>query len=453
MSNWEKAVLGTALRYPDAFGEAEHLLPSDFTGSHRYIWSEILVLGRENSLDLRSVVERLRDADILDGVGSSDEAASGEAYINTLLQFAGTSMANYARQVLDVSIKRQIRMNAALIAAEADDDNISAEEALDNAERRLLSLRRNRLGEEGVTMADILGVFMPKFEGLVDGSYQPAWVPKCTAVRLMIDYVEDEDFIVGAARPGEGKSAYMRYEFYHNGRNGLPSLVFNLENSHTDYARNLIALDTGIDSRLIKTPRRLTEDQLDAIRQSVARLAALPLHIVTLGAPRIDEIERILRKKVTTDDIRWVGIDYIQLISNGLGKRVDDVTMSTGGARRMALRYKVPVFANSQLSRAITYRSENADPELSDLRDSGSLEQDGTIVMMYRHRWAAPTGEQLRQFPENLINGFLVNPPKAVPMDIYIKKHRNGVTGKCDPVLWVKSTGDFRTLERGALRE
>jgi len=303
MSNWEKAVIGTALRYPEQFAEAEHLLPSDFTGSHRYIWGEILLLGRENSLDLRSVVERLRDAGVLESIGSDGEQASGEAYINTLLQYAGTSMANYVKTVLDVSIKRQIRMNAALIAAEADDENVSAEDALDNAERRLLSLRRNRLGEEGVTMADILSVFMPKLEGLRDGSYTPAWVPKCTAVRAMIDYVEDEDLIIGAARPGEGKSAYMRYELYHNGVSGLPSVVFNLENSHTDYARNLVALHTGIDSRLIKKPRHLSEGQLDAIRQAARALAGMPIHIVTLGAPSITEIERIVRKMVTISSL------------------------------------------------------------------------------------------------------------------------------------------------------
>jgi len=136
-----------------------------------------------------------------------------------------------------------------------------------------------------------------------------------------------------------------------------------------------------------------------------------------------------------------------------MSNRVEDVTKSTGGARRIALRYKVPVFANSQLSRAITYRSDNSEPELSDLRDSGSIEQDGTIVMMYRHRWSTPTGDQLRQFPQNLRDGRLVLPPVAVPLSIFVKKHRNGITGVCDPILWIKSTGDFRTLERGSLQE
>lgn len=453
MSNWEKALIGSLLRYPEQFTQAEHLLPSDFTGSHMYIWSEMLSLGRENSLDIRALVEQLRDAGELERCTAPDEVTRGEAYIHTLLQYAGLSVENYAQHVLDLSIKRQIKMNAALIAADADDENIPAEEALDSAERRLLSLRRNRIGEEGVTLSDIMAVFMPKLEGLVEGTYTPAWVPNCTGVRLQLDYVEEEDLVVGAARPGEGKSAYMRYELYHNGLKGLPSVVFNLENSHTDYARNLVALDTGIDSRLLKRPSRMTDEQLDAVRQSARRLASLPIHVVTLGAPSIDEVERIVRKLVVTKDIRWVGIDYIQLVHNGSTTRVEDVTRSSGGARRIALRYKVPVFVNSQLSRAITYRSDGSEPELSDLRDSGSIEQDGTIVMMYRHRWTTPTRDQLMQFPQNVRNGNLIVPPVAVPLNIYVKKHRNGVTGLCDPILWVKSTGDFLTLERSSFRE
>ena len=449
--NWEKALLGTAL-YRSSVEGAEHLLPSDFTGCHQLIWGEILGLARADQLDLRGVVEGMRDDGSLESVASFDTGARGDAYFPELLESRGDQLELYAEHILDASIKRQLQLSAALIRADADDERISGDEALDNAERRLMALRRDRLLEDGVTLGDVLAVYMPKLEGMITGNYEPAWTPNLQALRSLIDYAEEEDFIIGAGRPGDGKSSVMRYEAYHSGLNHMPVCIFNLENSHSDYARGFLALHTGIDSRKMKDPRRLADEELERIRDAARLLATLPIHIVTLGAPSALEVERIARKKISQDAVTWIGIDYIQLIANGVTGREEDVSISSREVRSIALRYNVPVFTNAQLNRNIEHRSDDSEPELSDLRDSGSLEQDATIVLFYRRRWRTPLNVQLRMFPENMDDaGNILPRPNVIPLDIYCKKHRNGVTGLADPVAWHLPTGNLRTLDRHQL--
>ena len=172
---WEKAVLGTGLAYPDSMEEAGELLPSDFSiEAHQVLWAEMLSLTRHQALDHRAVVESLRSTGQL--IVVSDAENIGEDYIAELMTHRGASMHEYLERVLDIAIKRELRKVAALIRAEAEDENIDAQEAMDSAEKRLLGLRRNKSGN-GSTMADLIGVFNSRLAGLLDGTLSPAWVP------------------------------------------------------------------------------------------------------------------------------------------------------------------------------------------------------------------------------------------------------------------------------------
>lgn len=372
---WEKAVIGTVLNDPPTIEAAVELLPSDFTGCHQSIWAEMLALHQRNALDLRALVESLRSNNQLDSLGSMEEGNSmrGEGYLADLIMSRGEAVEEYTERVLGASVKRQLAMLGALIRAEAEDDNISATDAADHAEQRLMGLRRNRMVGTGVSIGDILAVYMPRLDGLRNGQIQPAWTPAITAVRKAIQYAESEDFILIAARPGEGKSSMLRYEAHSLAQHNTPVVIFNLENSQIEYARSLLSLRTGIDSLLLKDPRKLSEEQMELIQHEAERLARMPLHVVSLGAPSIDEIERIARYYISHYGIKMIMLDYIQLVKNGAKSRVDDVSASSQGARAMALRYSVPVMAAAQLSRSIEHRGEDAEPELSDLRESGCL--------------------------------------------------------------------------------
>jgi replicative DNA helicase len=293
-----------------------------------------------------------------------------------------------------------------------------------------------------------MSVFMPRLAGMREGTVQPAWVPATSGIRQTIGYVEEDEFIVVAARPGEGKSSILRYEAYNLASGGQPVALFNMENSQLAYARYALALAMGIDSNDLKNPENLSEEQVKAVRETAEVLSNLPLYVHTLGAPSVDEVLSIIRKRVA-DGVRWIAVDYLQLIRNpGVKNRVEDITLTSTQLRGAALNFKVPIVAAAQLNREIEHRGEDAQPRLSDLRGSGSLEQDATGVWFPRRLWPTPTERQLRLFPQNTKeNGDLHPFVRAAPLRLFIRKTRNGPTGITEPVLWEKHTGRFIPLE------
>lgn len=448
---WEMAVIGTALADPTAMEQATDLLPSDFTGCHGEIWAEMLYLHRNSALELRALVEALRTRNRLDSVGSLDGQFTGEQYIAELVTRRGEAMQEYADRVLGASLKRQLLQSAALISAEAMDIRVPAEEAMDNAERRLMTLRRNRLGNMGVSMEDLMSIFGSRLAGFLNGTIEPAWIPKTSAIKKLIGYMEKDDFAVVAARPGEGKSSWMRYEFLESAMNGVPTTMFNLENGMIEYARYAVSYVTGIDSFLLRDPRLLNEDQLETISAAIDRLRSIPFYVVTLGAPSALDIERIVRQHISRYGTRLIGVDYLQLVKNaGKDRKIDDVSETSNLLRAIPLRFGVPLIAASQMSRSIIHRGDDAEPELSDLRESGAIEQDATIVIFPRPLWNNPTRAQLGMFPQNVnpVTNEVFTNPNAIPVRAFVRKNRNGPVGVTDPYLWVKPTNNFMALTR-----
>lgn len=448
MNTWELAAIGTALVDPNSMEEAEDLLPQDFTRSNRLVWAEISALHKRGSLDYRGVVESLRSKDVLQEVGADITDLSGIDYLEWCKSYAGAQMGEYARNVADSAVKRQLKEVASLIALDANTEK-EADELLDDAERRIMGLRRTRQ-LSGIPIGDIIDTFMPHMEGMLDGSIQPAIVPKLTAVADIIGYYESSDFIIAAGRPGEGKSSYLRYEAIRLAEDGKRILMFNLENDELEYARASVALRTGIDSRHLRSPRLLSRAELERVRGAVSDLRNLPIEVVTLGNPSVSDVARIARSKYRTFKPDMVLLDYIQLCDNGVSNRVQDVTMSSQTLRGLAMKNQlhVPVMCAAQLSRAIESRGPQSDPQLSDLRESGSLEQDATVVLFVRPVWSAtPPRTEVMEFPENVDDrGLMRSVHRAVPVRFHILKNRNGPVGVSPKVKWCKHTGNFQTL-------
>ena len=188
---------------------------------------------------------------------------------------------------------------------------------------------------------------------------------------------------------------------------------------------------------------------MERVRASAKDVARLPIKIVTLGNPSVAEIERIARSVAKSFPPRFITVDYIQLVRNGIDNRVNDVSLTSGVLRSMAMKdkFNVPVFAASQLSRDIVRRGVNAKPDLADLRDSGSLEQDATMVIFPRDVWNNPDAKKLAIFKENIDeNGRVKLQARAVPVRFWIEKNRNGPTGISEEVKWDKGTGKYETL-------
>ena len=447
MSQWELAVIGTALGTPASLEEAGDLLPTDFTGKNQVVWATILGLHNNGRFDTNAV--RISLESDPEWKRQLSDAGNTNDYLREALSYRGVTMQTYADKVLEASIKRAVRRSAALIAITAEEEGTSADEVLDYAEKQVMQLRRTRMNE-GTSLGDILSIFITRLDGMLAGTVQPAWTPAVTAVKNVIDFLEGTDFFVIGGRPGEGKSSYLRVEHHAlSVKDNIPSAIINMENDPIEYARYMIAMDTGLDSRKLKNPALMTRQEIEMVKTSAQTLATKPLKIVTMAAPSVAEVARVGRKLVQEMGIKLLGVDYIQLVRNGIEKRVDDVAVTTAGLRAFALGMNVPVLAASQLNRAIETRNNGADdPMLSDLRESGSLEQDATIVAFIRGHWRNPTEAQLRAFPENVVSGRVLERPKAIPVRFHFAKNRNGEAGVSDIVKWNKGNGRFQTLVR-----
>ncbi len=447
---WERALLGTVLYQPALIDQVSMLRPSDFTGCHQTLWQGMLSLANRQLLDLRTLTEELRSRGELETLSSFETTSQGEEYLTELLGFRGNDARHYASQGLAMSGKRQLATIAALVMSEANDRHLSYDEVLTKAEERIFTLRHSMADNEGVAISQLLDLFNERSANMRAGNVH-VWEPELVALRRQIGFIEDDDYVVVAARPGMGKSSLLRWELAKAAMDGIPCDIFNLENSPLEYAKWLLAMSTRIDSDLLRDARKMNDEQLRMVLEASRQLATLPLYIITLGAPKVSEIVSIASSRITREGTKRIAVDYLQLINNGNENRVQDVSITSITLRGVALHYHVPIIAASQMSRDIVKRGEDAEPQLSDLRESGSIEQDATMVLFPVNIWRNPTERDIMKFTENVdAYGRLRSQIKAIPLRIKVKKNRNGSTGISEPILWIKSINEFRTLTEAA---
>ena len=441
--SWETAVIGTVLFDPQSMVEAETLLPSDFSGPNQAVWAEILNLHRNNSLDLRTLSMIVEENRII---------PTPETFIAQALTDRVGNVSEAVRRVEEAAVRKSVKKNAALIAAEAENDARETEELLDFAEKRIMSIRRDK--QEGQTLQDIISIFMPRIEGTLTGDFHPAWQPSIKALQSLIKYAEDTDMIIVAGRPGEGKSSLCRYEAFQvvaerdsEGRvigPGKPVTIFNYDNDPMDYARWFISMMADIDASKMKDMRMMTRPEQERMRQAAQILARLPL---TIESSRGDGqwMYRTMRRHVAEKKTSLGILDYAQQVFNGKEKKNDDVSITSQYVRKINGELKIPMLVAAQLNREYERRGREGGPKLSDLRDSGSLEQDATIVVFPVNVWSDPTEANFRQYPENVDQrtNRVYPRPKAVPVQFDVAKNRNGETGRSAVVKWVKSTNRY----------
>jgi replicative DNA helicase len=436
---FERALLGTLLAYPVYFEKASDILPSDFADpGHQTIFSHMLSLFRAEQLSARAVVENMRVRGELNTVDMRDD---GEAYVTELTTYASApSIDNFVSNVIKASMKRQILNASALMAADANRHDVDPDTILDQTEERILGLRRRTI--EGISAGNLMDMFETQMDARLNNTYVPALYPKVNALQDMVGAYEDQDFLIIAARPGEGKSSYMRWEAYKEAVSGRRTFIVNMENAETEYARWLVAMHTMIDADKLRTPRDLNDDERQSVRDAIGYLRSIPLTVITLGSPTVHEINRVMLPEVRAGaQSGW--IDYIQKANNGIANTVQDLSLTSSLLRGFSLKHHVVLGCGSQLSRNIIGRGENAEPELSDLRDSGSIEQDATHVLFPRKVWSSPTNENIQSYPENRDGNI-----RVLPVRFFVKKNRNGPEGVSNYVLWKKHINHYETIGR-----
>jgi replicative DNA helicase len=441
---YEQALIGTTIAHPTEASSVMDIRLEDLAFvSHQTLWGIIHDLERSNRLSYQAVVEQLHDQDKLDTLGGDveDGDITGEAYLNELLaRRAIESIREFADKVVGASIKRELHSLAHLWALDSE-SAAEADELLDAVEEKIYQLRRNQV-DTGRDMGDLLASYEQVMDDWRADKIVPAFTFTTPGLARIIPFLEDTDFMLIAGRPGEGKSSIIRAEAFEAAKHGKKIVIFNLENSEIEYARYLISYVTGIDTWKLRKPKEMTEEEVAQTRAAIRQLKAMPLKIVSMGAPSVYEIVRIARKLVT-QGYEVVFVDYLQLVKNGIENEVQDISMTSSLLRGFALKYHVPVIAAAQLNRELVKRTMGSEPQLSDLRGSGSLEQDALIVAFVT--LADYTEEQLREYTVNVNRDNTVT-VRAIPARLFIKKNRNGPVDKTPWMLWHKHTNRYIAL-------
>jgi replicative DNA helicase len=410
----EKAVLGAMMLGEEAIARTVELLDETcfYRDAHRRIFEAIISLfERTEPADLVTVREALKSAGHLEAVG-------GELYLAELLDEVATTanVEYYARIVLESAIKRRMIGTLTGIIGEAYEAGEDASELLDRAEQEIFSLSERRLRRGARPLEEILH---RTFE-LIDQAHARkgglSGVP--TGYKLLDEKLaglQSSDLIILAGRPSMGKTAFALNVARNVGVDGgLPVAFFSLEMSGHQLAQRMLCSEARLDFHAVRTGR-LPKTDYQKLSMCVGRLAEAPIMIDDSPSLSVLEFRAKARRLRAEHSIGLIMVDYIQLMSGprSAESRQLEITMISRALKSLAKELDIPVLALSQLSRAVETRGGDRRPQLSDLRESGALEQDADVVLfMYREEY------YYRDKPE-----------AQGKAELIIGKQRNGPTG------------------------
>jgi replicative DNA helicase len=443
---WEKKLLGTILKDPSAFQEAQHLLPDDFQGGHKAIWQAMQVLNDRNSLTRGNVEELLRTNEKLDSIGDSQVA--GSAYLQLLegeSDLPGLKV--IIEEVEENATKRHIGTIGTELAYESRNGN-SSRDIIERFTKRLMEVRRQL--ETVGTIGELVPEFEERLEKIRSNQFIGNWKPPVSALSDKIGYLEDQDFVLVPARPGMGKSSALRNWANESAvYNGKKVLVFNFENSRLAYAQWFISWYTGIDNFKLKFPKQLTPEEMELIEEAKKVMAAAPIFIKDAAFNTPTDIVNTARKMVLTHGINLIEVDYLQLISGvGDGGKYESVLNAAQMLRNLSIELGVPIIAAAQLTKEIDKRDGGgAKPTLGDIAYAG--EQPSKHVWA---PWAVKLEPQMYGlFPENRVGDQVRvgKDARVVVIKYLVLKNSNGPTGETSDIAWDRATDRFCTLEEG----
>ncbi len=425
----EEAVLGSLLMDPEAITKvASFLRPTDFyRDKHAWIYEALLNLHERNEPP-----DPLTVADELDRMGRLSEVG-GPAAISELLMRVPTALhvEYYARIVERNAILRRLILAAEQIAQLAyQESEADVEEIIDRAEAILFAVSQHRLTGAMVPIQQILGEFYEQVERLYL-ERQPVGLPTgFVDLDRLLGGFQPGDLIILAARPSMGKTAFALAITENVAiQHGARVAFFSLEMSAEQIAMRLVASQTGIGAQRLRVGP-ISEGDLERIGQAVDILSRTRIFVDETPALSPLEVRTKARRVASEHGLDLVVIDYLQLMRSGTRaeNRVQEISYISRSLKGLARELRVPVLAISQLSRQVEMRQEKR-PLLSDLRESGSIEQDADVVMfIYR---------------DEVYNKNTDRPNIA---EIIVAKHRNGPTGAVE-LRFVKETAKFSNLE------
>ncbi|MBO8127884.1 MAG: replicative DNA helicase [Peptococcaceae bacterium] len=408
----EQAVLGALFLDADALYRIIDILqPDDFyQQAHRLIYEACLKLQDDGEpVDMLSVTERLRRDGSLDKVG-------GAAYIASLTDVIPTAsnIEYYARIVREKAVLRTLISVASRISEMGYDAKDSADRLVDRAEQMILELGSRRGQTVFVSIKEILRKTWDHIENVYAHKGDTLGIKTgFTELDKMCSGLQPSDLIILAARPSMGKTALaMSIAHQVAERQGIPVAVFSLEMSREQLVQRLLCAEAMVDQYRLRTGN-LREEDWEKLTDAAERLNELPIYIDDAAGASVREMRAKAKRLQAERGLGLVIIDYLQLIQapRRAENRQQEIAQISRGLKSLAKELNVPVLALSQLSRAVESRP-NKRPQMSDLRESGSLEQDADVIMfIYRDEYYNPDTDQ-----------------KGIA-EIIVAKQRNGPTG------------------------
>ncbi len=407
----ERATLGSVLLNRDALAAIESWLKPEFFYVERHaLIYEAMVQCFNNRVppDTRTVAEELRRRGQLDNVG-------GVLYLSELIETVPTSyhIEYYARAIERTSTLRRLINTGAQIAALGYDEQREIDDTIDKAESLLFDIAQKRTTQDFVHISSVVDTYFEQLNYLQEHRGEVMGVQ--TGYRdfdQITGGLQRSDLIILAARPGTGKTSFAMSLAYNVAMYFQQTVaVFSLEMGREQLVQRLIAMETQIDTHRLRLGQ-VPDNQLKVVFEAMGRLSQAPIYIEDTPGISVMELRSKARRLKSQHGCDLIVIDYLQLMS-GRGKenRVQEVSEISRGLKALARELNVPVIALSQLSRAVEGRQSHV-PMLSDLRESGSIEQDADIVMfIYR---------------DELYNK---ESDKKGIAEIHIAKHRNGPVG------------------------
>ena len=431
----EKAIVGAMLIDGRAVDRAIELLGKDsfYERRHGHIFSAIVTLSESGkAVDQLTVGEQLTrrgQLDMIGGVVYLAELAGGVA--------SAANVEYHAEIVMERALGRSLIDASAEISRRAYQAQTRSDELLDWAEQRIFSLSERRLGQGPESIDSVLVQTIEQIEAArLSRSAVSGIDTGFTDLNALTSGFQPGDLIILAARPSVGKTALAlsfacRAAVTHN----VGVLIFSLEMTKTQVAQRLLCIETRVDLKKLRTGSMVDEDWKHLTR-NLGRLAQAPIHIDDTSQLTVLEARAKARRLQREHGVDLIIVDYLQLMTTheSVGSREQEVSRISRGLKALAKELKVPVLALSQLSRAVESRTDKR-PMLSDLRESGSIEQDADVVMfIYRpevYGLKSPDGASLQGEAE-----------------IIIGKQRNGPVGSV-PLMWNAESASFENAAPG----
>lgn len=414
----EKSVLGAILIDKDSLNKVvDFLSAEDFYGhSHQIIYATAVDLFEKHEpIDLLSLSNRLGETGRL-------EEAGGISYLTSLTNSVPTSshIANYGKIVQRKKMLRDLINAAHDISGMGHNEEEDVESLMDEAEKKIFSVAQRSLTHAFSHLGSNLNDAVERITSQDNGTMR-GYPTKHKYLDNVLGGLQKSDLIILAARPSVGKTAFAIDLALRAAEQGVPVGLFSMEMSIDQVVDRFIASRAGVSLWNLRTGKLShAEDDFLRITTACDELRSLPIYVDDASSPNILQMRAMARRLQANQGLGLLVVDYLQLMTSkrSYDSPVQQVTEISRGLKSLAKELNIPVLALSQLSRAVEQR-EGHKPRLSDLRDSGSIEQDADVVM-FIHREDKNNYERAKE--QNKLNF----------AQLIIAKHRNGPTGEID---------------------